>query len=153
MTSERRWTLVSVPRTASPWLLRKVMTGSMGRMGCTVSGVLKNRKGRDATKGNLSRNCDCDIEDDAKFRTAATAALAYAGASTRTHLKQGNTRMKPHSDWFDGFESRRFEVNGASIQARFSKMALGQPPRPALLLLHGFPQSHVMWHRVAKQLA
>ena len=61
--------------------------------------------------------------------------------------------MKPHSDWFDGFESRRFEVNGASIQARFSKMALGQPPRPALLLLHGFPQSHVMWHRVAKQLA
>ncbi|MHB1200157.1 MAG: alpha/beta fold hydrolase [Polaromonas sp.] len=60
--------------------------------------------------------------------------------------------MNPQSPWFDGFESRRFEVNGASIQARFSKVALGQAPRPALLLLHGFPQSHVMWRRVAEQL-
>ena len=54
--------------------------------------------------------------------------------------------------WFDGFESRTFEVNGASINARFSKLVLGELPRPALLLLHGFPQSHVMWHRVARQL-
>ena len=60
--------------------------------------------------------------------------------------------MNPQSPWFDGFESRRFEVNGASIQARFSKVVLGQPQRPALLLLHGFPQSHAMWHRVAQQL-
>ena len=55
--------------------------------------------------------------------------------------------------WFDGFESRSFEVNGASINARFSKVALGEPLRPALLLLHGFPQSHVMWHRVAQHLS
>lgn len=55
--------------------------------------------------------------------------------------------------WFDGFESRSFEVNGASIQTRFSKVALGDAPRPALLLIHGFPQSHVMWHRVAERLA
>ena len=47
--------------------------------------------------------------------------------------------MNPQSPWFDGFESRRFEVNGASIQARFSKVAIGRPQRPALLLLHGFP--------------
>ena len=54
--------------------------------------------------------------------------------------------------WFDGFESRRFAVNGASIQARFSRTVPGDAKRPALLLLHGFPQSHVMWHRVAQQL-
>ena len=54
--------------------------------------------------------------------------------------------------WFDGFESRSFEVNGASIHARFSRTAPGEVRRPALLLLHGFPQSHVMWHRVAQQL-
>ena len=54
--------------------------------------------------------------------------------------------------WFDGFESRSFEVNGASIHARFSRELPGQSRRPALLLLHGFPQSHVMWHRVAQQL-
>ena len=54
--------------------------------------------------------------------------------------------------WFDGFESRRFAVNGASILARFSRTVPGDAKRPALLLLHGFPQSHVMWHRVAQQL-
>ena len=55
--------------------------------------------------------------------------------------------------WFDGFESRSFEVNGASIHIRFSKIAPGDAQRPALLLLHGFPQSHVMWHRVAQHLS
>jgi haloacetate dehalogenase len=60
--------------------------------------------------------------------------------------------MNPKSHWFDDFEMRSFEVNGACIQARFSKLALGEPLRPALLLLHGSPQSHVMWHRVAQRL-
>ena len=54
--------------------------------------------------------------------------------------------------WFDSFQSRSFEVNGASIHARFSKRTPSDVLRPALLLLHGFPQSHVMWHRVAKLL-
>ena len=52
--------------------------------------------------------------------------------------------------WFEGFEIRHFQVNGAEIYARVSAGLQGS--RPALLLLHGFPQSHVMWHRVAQQL-
>ena len=55
--------------------------------------------------------------------------------------------------WFSDFECRSFEVNGAAISARVSKVMPGEPVKPALLLLHGFPQSHVMWHRVAKLLA
>ena len=50
--------------------------------------------------------------------------------------------------WFEGFEARDFEVNGTSIFARFGGNAQG----PTLLLLHGFPQSHVMWHRVVRVL-
>jgi haloacetate dehalogenase len=53
-------------------------------------------------------------------------------------------------NWFEDFETRHFEVNGARIFARVSRGAQGA--RPALLLLHGFPQSHVMWHRVARPL-
>lgn len=53
-------------------------------------------------------------------------------------------------NWFEGFESRRFTVNGVEIFARVPTAPRGQ--RPALLLLHGFPQTHVMWHRVAQQL-
>ena len=51
--------------------------------------------------------------------------------------------------WFDGFESGRFEVNGTEIFARCG----GDRNKPALLLLHGFPQTHAIWHRVAQQLA
>ncbi len=51
-------------------------------------------------------------------------------------------------NWFQDFEQRRFAVNGTEIFARFG----GDPSKPALLLLHGFPQTHVIWHRVAQQL-
>ena len=61
--------------------------------------------------------------------------------------------MNSPAHWFDGFETRTFNVNGSAIHLRFSKLARGEMPRPALLLLHGFAQSHVMWHRVAQQLA
>ncbi|MBK9986742.1 MAG: alpha/beta hydrolase [Betaproteobacteria bacterium] len=50
--------------------------------------------------------------------------------------------------WFKDFEERRFAVNGAEIAARLG----GDRSKPALLLLHGFPQTHAMWHRVAQLL-
>jgi haloacetate dehalogenase len=55
---------------------------------------------------------------------------------------------EPAAGWFEGFEARDFEVDGASIFARFGGNASG----PTLLLLHGFPQMHAMWHRVAQAL-
>jgi len=53
-------------------------------------------------------------------------------------------------NWFEDFETRHFDVNGARIHARVSRGVCGN--RAVLLLLHGFPQSHVMWHRVARKL-
>ena len=50
--------------------------------------------------------------------------------------------------WFKDFEERRFALGGAEIAARLG----GDPGKPALLLLHGFPQTHGMWHRVAQRL-
>lgn len=51
-------------------------------------------------------------------------------------------------DWFNGFESRTFDLPDSQAFARFG----GRRDKPALLLLHGFPQTHVLWHRVAQQL-
>ncbi|WP_295514523.1 alpha/beta hydrolase [uncultured Pseudomonas sp.] len=48
---------------------------------------------------------------------------------------------------FAGFEQRRLNVDGVEINCRIG----GQGP--ALLLLHGHPQTLVMWHRVAPRLA
>jgi haloacetate dehalogenase len=51
--------------------------------------------------------------------------------------------------WFEGFETVDLEVDGVRVHARTG----GRRDAPPLLLLHGFPQTHVMWHRVARQLA
>lgn len=48
---------------------------------------------------------------------------------------------------FERFDTRDIAVNGTVIRCRVAGSG------PALLLLHGHPQSHVMWHRVAPALA
>jgi len=51
--------------------------------------------------------------------------------------------------WFEGFVPADFDVGGTTIHARTG----GTDGAPPLLLLHGFPQTHAMWHRVAQRLA
>lgn len=53
------------------------------------------------------------------------------------------------TDWFQGFEEQHLRAGAVSLRVRTG----GRPQAPALLLLHGFPQTHVMWHRVARHLA
>jgi haloacetate dehalogenase len=48
---------------------------------------------------------------------------------------------------FDGFERGRVTTTGAEISV--ARGGSGPP----LLLLHGYPQTHAMWHRVAPRLA
>ncbi|QKZ17298.1 alpha/beta fold hydrolase [Streptomyces chartreusis] len=46
-----------------------------------------------------------------------------------------------------GFEKRRIDVGDVTINLRTGGDG------PPLLLLHGYPQTHVMWHRIAPALA
>lgn len=48
---------------------------------------------------------------------------------------------------FDGFRLETFDTGHAQIRARIGGEG------PPLLLLHGNPQTHVMWHKVAPSLA
>jgi haloacetate dehalogenase len=48
---------------------------------------------------------------------------------------------------FDAFETRDFRVGELTLRGRVGGAG------PALLLLHGHPQTHAMWHRVADDLA
>lgn len=50
--------------------------------------------------------------------------------------------------WFDGFEGGHFALPDGELFARIG----GTRAKPPLVLLHGFPQSHAMWHRVAQPL-
>jgi haloacetate dehalogenase len=55
------------------------------------------------------------------------------------------------SDWFAGFTLQRRQVGDIELNLRHNlDDAGGKPP---LLLLHGYPQCHAMWHRVAPLLA
>jgi haloacetate dehalogenase len=57
--------------------------------------------------------------------------------------------MNAGTPWFDGFEVFDVDLQGTRIRSRVG----GKKDGPPLLLVHGFPQSHVMWHRVAQHLA
>jgi haloacetate dehalogenase len=48
---------------------------------------------------------------------------------------------------FPGFTDRRVRTSGATIHVTYGGQ--GDP----VLLLHGYPQTHAMWHKVAPQLA
>jgi haloacetate dehalogenase len=50
--------------------------------------------------------------------------------------------------WFEGFEGGLFAAGAVELFARTG----GDPSKPPLLLLHGYPETHVMWHRVAREL-
>ena len=51
--------------------------------------------------------------------------------------------------WFAGFEGALHTAGELPLFARTG----GDPAKPPLLLLHGYPQTHAMWHRVAQGLA
>ena len=55
--------------------------------------------------------------------------------------------MSAPSELFPGFASHWIDTRAGRIFAR------SHGSGPPLLLLHGFPQTHVMWHRVAPALA
>ena len=48
---------------------------------------------------------------------------------------------------FIGFKKKFIKVNKGKIFCRFKGKG------PPLLLLHGYPQTHVMWHKTAPELS
>jgi haloacetate dehalogenase len=55
--------------------------------------------------------------------------------------------MTQSTSLFPGFETRRIETSGATIHT------VSGGSGPPLLLLHGSPQTHVEWHKIASRLA
>src|SRR5215471_18509579 len=83
-------------------------------------------------RSSLSRNSVCRIKT--LPRTPALAEIMRDMEATMP-------------DFFLGFEQRQIETTGATIN-----LVTGGGG-PALLLLHGYPQTHVMWRKVAPRLA
>lgn len=52
-------------------------------------------------------------------------------------------------DLFPGFEAVMIYLDSVGVFARVG----GPPGAPAVVLVHGYPQTHAMWHRIAPALA
>ena len=53
------------------------------------------------------------------------------------------------NELFPGFRRELVRANGIDIKAAIGPRNAG----PALLLLHGYPQTHAIWHKVAPRLS
>jgi haloacetate dehalogenase len=76
-----------------------------------------------------------DRRDFLKTTLAASAALA------------AEAQVGAQSSLFPGFVTQRIQTSGATINT------LRGGSGPPLLLIHGYPQTHVMWHKIAPRLA
>jgi haloacetate dehalogenase len=99
---------------------------------------------------------DCDVTRRALL-LASSAAFAHSAAaeavsqrayiaSTNSASEQPGRKMSPEAA-LNAFEYRRVTTSGASINVATSGKG------PPLLLLHGYPETHLMWRNVAPALA
>jgi haloacetate dehalogenase len=84
-----------------------------------------------------------------KAAALGISAIASAGGalpSAGSGMSQAEEKL-PASDFFPGFKQLKTKTSGATIN--FVTAGSGPP----LLLLHGYPQTHIEWRGVAPQLA
>lgn len=79
--------------------------------------------------------------DDSRRQILKTAAVAVSAFATRQALE-----AQPR-DLLTGFQTHRIQTSGATIHVRTAGSGL------PLLLLHGFPQTNVIWHKIGPELA
>ena len=72
-----------------------------------------------------------------------TTVAAGAGALTAATAHG----QPPAGNLFPGFETRKIQTSGATINV------LRGGSGPPLLLIHGYPQTHAEWHKIAPRLA
>src|SRR5690348_2469781 len=80
------------------------------------------------------------------FLRQATGLIA-GGAAANARQAPAQPSPAAKSTMFEGFQTEDVRTSGATIRA----VRAGQGP--PLLLLHGYPQTHIMWHKLAPTLA
>jgi haloacetate dehalogenase len=88
--------------------------------------------------------------DFLKNSMAAALAPAAAGALRLPGMfGDPEAAQTPPEDFFKGFKTEEIKTSGAAIHT----VSGGNRNGPPLLLLHGIPETHVLWRKVAPALA
>lgn len=82
-----------------------------------------------------------------QFLGVAVPGAVTAGLAIRSGVRSAAAQPANASPMFPGFQRARLQANGVTINA-----VHGGQGRP-VLLLHGWPQTHVIWHKIAPKLA
>ena len=92
---------------------------------------------------------DTSDGDDYKDPSYHAIYISRATPPTELHLSS-KTTLKMSSDLFPGFSSQHITTtSGARI---FVRTSLPNKAKPPILLLHGFPQTHIEWHKLTPLL-
>jgi haloacetate dehalogenase len=89
------------------------------------------------------KNCGSDRRGFLKLAAGVIGGTAAAGFLKAQSQQSADTSLP----MFDGFKISKVQTTGAIINV----VSGGQGP--PVLLLHGNPQTHMMWHKIAPQLA
>lgn len=73
--------------------------------------------------------------------------LPYVPPTALHKMSRFSAQSESRAGMFDRFETKTVETSSAAI--RLKKGGNGPP----VLLLHGYPQTHAMWHKVEPRLA
>src|ERR1700693_2323721 len=82
-----------------------------------------------------------------KAAALSIGAIASADAVLPREVRASTQADQPGADFFPGFKRLTAKTSAATIN--FVTAGSGPP----LLLLHGYPETHLMWRKVAPQLA
>ena len=85
------------------------------------------------------------------LKASMALALAPAASSILAADLAGASAMPqtPRAEFFEGFKREQVKTSGTTINAIYG----GNKNGPPLLLLHGIPETHVLWRKVAPALA
>src|SRR4029450_14008923 len=95
------------------------------------------------------RSAGSGSQDDMRGIVSTSAPWPRSGSGVRSDVRVGKPRTRrspdPEGAWpvFDGFEEFDIATTGTTIHGRRGGEG------PPVLLLHGIPETHLMWHLVA----
>src|SRR6185369_6514961 len=137
--------------------MRAVRRSTKWKVGFQINEPKANTQMRSGRGARARMACTCAARSasvmkrtfgPSRARTAACSVPSrMLSRVTRRLAMEANGTVSEMSTFFSGFTRERVEISGVGLNV------VSGGKGDALVLLHGYPQTHVLWHKVAPRLA